>query len=113
MTSRRILVFEAHGDDMEFFAGGTIARFTSLGHSVTLVCATDNDKGSFELSALRGDVARVIARRRALLVARLVLLIHHDRAEPLNGREDGRAGTDRDAALAAPERLPSIDALTI
>lgn len=48
---KRILVFEAHGDDMEFFAGGTIARFASLGHDVTLVCATDNDKGSFELSA--------------------------------------------------------------
>jgi LmbE family N-acetylglucosaminyl deacetylase len=51
MTPKRILVFEAHGDDMEFFAGGTIAKFTSLGHAVTLVCATDNDKGSFELSA--------------------------------------------------------------
>ena len=53
---KRILVFEAHGDDMEFFAGGTIAKFARAGHDVTLVCATDNDKGSFELSAeeLRG-----------------------------------------------------------
>ena len=48
---KRVLVFEAHGDDMEFFAGGTIARFADLGHDVTLVVATDNDKGSFELSA--------------------------------------------------------------
>ena len=48
---KRVLVFEAHGDDMEFLAGGTIAKFTSVGHEVTLVCATDNDKGSFELSA--------------------------------------------------------------
>jgi LmbE family N-acetylglucosaminyl deacetylase len=48
---KRILVFEAHGDDMEFFAGGTIAKFARAGHDVTLVCATDNDKGSFELSA--------------------------------------------------------------
>jgi LmbE family N-acetylglucosaminyl deacetylase len=48
---KTILVFEAHGDDMEFFAGGTIAKFCALGHDVTLVCATDNDKGSFELSA--------------------------------------------------------------
>lgn len=53
---KRVLVFEAHGDDMEFFAGGTIAKFADAGHEVTLVCATDNDKGSFELSAdeLRG-----------------------------------------------------------
>lgn len=48
---KRILVFEAHGDDMEFFAGGTIAKFAALGHHVTVCCATDNDKGSFELSA--------------------------------------------------------------
>jgi LmbE family N-acetylglucosaminyl deacetylase len=48
---KKVLVFEAHGDDMEFFAGGTVAKFASLGHEVTVVCATDNDKGSFELSA--------------------------------------------------------------
>lgn len=47
---KRVLVFEAHGDDMEFFAGGTIAKFCALGHEVTVVVATDNDKGSFELS---------------------------------------------------------------
>lgn len=47
---KRVLVFEAHGDDMEFLAGGTIAKFAALGHEVTVVCATDNDKGSFELS---------------------------------------------------------------
>ena len=50
---KRVLVFEAHGDDMEFFAGGTIAKFAALGHEVTLVVATDNDKGSFELIVRR------------------------------------------------------------
>lgn len=48
---KRVLVFEAHGDDMEFFAGGTIAKFAALGHHVTVICATDNDKGSFERTA--------------------------------------------------------------
>ena len=48
---KRVVVFEAHGDDMEFLAGGTIAKFCALGHEVTVVVATDNDKGSFELSA--------------------------------------------------------------
>jgi N,N'-diacetylchitobiose non-reducing end deacetylase len=47
---KRILVFEAHGDDMEFMAGGTIAKFASLGHEVTVVCATDNEKGTFDLT---------------------------------------------------------------
>jgi LmbE family N-acetylglucosaminyl deacetylase len=53
MSSRRkrIVVFAAHGDDMEFTCGGTIAKFTDRGHSVALVVATDNDKGSFELTA--------------------------------------------------------------
>jgi LmbE family N-acetylglucosaminyl deacetylase len=51
MSPKRVLVFEAHGDDMEFFAGGTVAKFAAAGHEITLVCATDNDKGSFELSA--------------------------------------------------------------
>jgi LmbE family N-acetylglucosaminyl deacetylase len=45
---KRIIVFEAHGDDMEFFAGGTIAKFSALGHEVTVVCATDNEKGTFD-----------------------------------------------------------------
>jgi len=48
---KKVLVFEAHGDDMEFACGGTIAKFTDCGHEVALVVATDNDKGSFELSA--------------------------------------------------------------
>jgi LmbE family N-acetylglucosaminyl deacetylase len=66
---KRVLVFEAHGDDMEFFAGGTIAKFCALGHEVTLVVATDNDKGSFELSAdeLRGARDREINAASAIL----------------------------------------------
>lgn len=57
---KRVLVFEAHGDDMEFFAGGTIAKFAAAGHEVTVVCATDNDKGSFELS---GEELRAVRDR--------------------------------------------------
>jgi LmbE family N-acetylglucosaminyl deacetylase len=49
--TKRILVFEAHGDDMEFTCGGTIAKLADGGHEIALVVATDNDKGSFELSA--------------------------------------------------------------
>ena len=43
-----VLVFTAHGDDMEFYAGGTIAKLCMLGHEVHLVIATDNSKGTFE-----------------------------------------------------------------
>jgi LmbE family N-acetylglucosaminyl deacetylase len=44
------LVLTAHGDDMEFFAGGTIAKVCAAGYDVHLVMATDNGKGTFELT---------------------------------------------------------------
>lgn len=90
--SKRILVFEAHGDDMEFFAGGTIAKFASLGHEVTVVCATDNDKGTFELSA---DEMRAV-RDQELNGAAAVLGVR--RVIPL-GYSDG------DLAYDAPPRV--------
>lgn len=78
---KRVLVFEAHGDDMEFMAAGTIAKFCALGHEVTLVCATDNDKGSFELSA---DELRAVRDRelhgaaRVLGIQRVIALGYSD-----------------------------------
>ncbi|MEO8541723.1 MAG: PIG-L family deacetylase [bacterium] len=45
------LVLTAHGDDMEFFAGGTVAKLCALGWDVHVVLATDNARGSFELTA--------------------------------------------------------------
>ena len=56
--AKRVLVFAAHGDDMEFTCGGTIAKVTDRGHQVALVVATDNDKGSFELTAVQLRAAR-------------------------------------------------------
>src|SRR2546426_12107517 len=75
--------------------------------------APENKASSFELRAHRGGVASVVARGRALLVAGLVLLVHHDRAKPLDGREHGGAGPDRGAPLAPAQRAPRIGALAI
>ncbi|MCC6959257.1 MAG: PIG-L family deacetylase [Dehalococcoidia bacterium] len=44
------LVLTAHGDDMEFFAGGTIALLCERGWDVDVLIATDNSRGTFELS---------------------------------------------------------------
>jgi LmbE family N-acetylglucosaminyl deacetylase len=41
-----ILVIVAHPDDPEFFAGGSIARWTSEGHRVRYVIVTDGSKGN-------------------------------------------------------------------
>ena len=89
---KRVLVFEAHGDDMEFFAGGTVAKFAALGHEVSVVCATDNDKGSFELSS---DELRAV-RDKELNGAAAVLGVK--RVIPL-GYSDG------DLAYDAPPKV--------
>ncbi len=85
MTARqkRILVFGAHGDDMEFFCGGTIAKFTDRGHEVTLVVATDNDKGSFELTAeeLRGARDREIHGAAEVLGIKQVICLGYPDGE--------------------------------
>ena len=49
--SKTVLSVAAHGDDAEFMAGGTLARLATEGHDIYLAIATDNDRGSFRLSA--------------------------------------------------------------
>jgi len=44
-TPQQILVILAHPDDPEFFLGGSIARWTSLGHQVEYCLFTRGDKG--------------------------------------------------------------------
>ena len=46
-----ILSVAAHGDDAEFMAGGTLARLVGEGHELYMLIATDNDRGSYRLTA--------------------------------------------------------------
>ncbi|OGO52052.1 MAG: hypothetical protein A2148_06910 [Chloroflexi bacterium RBG_16_68_14] len=81
LRRKRVLVFEAHGDDMEFTSGGTIAKFADRGHEVTLVVATDNDKGSFELTAEELRAARdreVHGAAEVLGIQRVICLGYSD-----------------------------------
>ena len=49
---KTVLVVVAHADDMEFLAGGTVARFVDeKGYDVYEYILTDNSKGSYRLSA--------------------------------------------------------------
>lgn len=59
MEGKTVLVFSAHADDCEFFAGGTVARFASEGWDVIEVIATDNGRGSYEL-----DTEELVVRSR-------------------------------------------------
>ncbi|MTI96713.1 MAG: PIG-L family deacetylase [Firmicutes bacterium] len=42
---QRVLVFTAHPDDVELLAGGTLRRLHQLGSPITVVDATDGEKG--------------------------------------------------------------------
>jgi LmbE family N-acetylglucosaminyl deacetylase len=85
-VSKRVLVIVAHADDMEFFAGGTIAKMAGLGYEIREVIATNNERGTLdpEWSArFTADTRREEARRGAA-----VLGVNAD-VEFL-GYEDGR-----------------------
>ena len=60
--SKVVLSIAAHGDDAEFCAGGTLARMAAEGHDIYLCIATDNDCGSFRMSA---EELRAVARSEA------------------------------------------------
>jgi LmbE family N-acetylglucosaminyl deacetylase len=59
---KRVLSVAAHGDDAEFFAGGTLAKLVSQGYELHLAIATNNERGSFRLSL---EELRAIARPEA------------------------------------------------
>ena len=66
---------------------------------------------AFELRAIHGDIAAVIARRFLLLVARLLLLVHDDQAEIFERRENRGARSHHHARLAVPHAPPFARAL--
>ena len=58
-------------------------------------------------AADEGEVAGVVARRELLLVGGVLLLVHHDQAEVGDRREEGRAGAEHHARLAARAPVPT------
>ncbi len=47
-STKTVLVIVAHADDMEFMAGGTIARMADMGYAVHEVIATNNERGTLD-----------------------------------------------------------------
>lgn len=87
MTQRkRVLAIVAHADDMEFMAGGTIAKMADMGYEIREVIATNNERGTLSREwdeRFTADTRREEARRGAR-----VLGVNED-IEFL-GYEDGR-----------------------
>ncbi|MFQ5555342.1 MAG: PIG-L deacetylase family protein [Acidimicrobiia bacterium] len=79
----RALAVGAHPDDIEFGAGGTLARWAAAGAEVTMLIVTDGSKGTWDpsmaparLAAIRKDEQRRAAQK--LGAAHVVHLDHVD-----------------------------------
>jgi len=78
----RILIFGAHPDDPEWYAGGVAYRYTRRGHQVKMVSLTNGDAGHYQMFG-----APLAQRRReeaaaagACLGVEYVVLDNHDAA---------------------------------
>lgn len=69
-TPRRVLVFAAHPDDIDFGASATIARWTAAGASVSYCILTDGDAGGF--SADDRPAVAGLRRQEQLAAAEIV-----------------------------------------
>ena len=79
----RALAVGAHPDDIEFGAGGTLARWTAAGCELTMLVMTDGSKGSWDpevnpLDLLQTRRTEQEEAARILGAARVVFLDHVD-----------------------------------
>lgn len=81
----QILVVTAHPDDVDFGAGGTVARWTDAGIEVAYCLVTDGDAGGFDRSVPRADIPEI--RRAEQRAAAKVLGVEDVR---FLGYHDGR-----------------------
>jgi LmbE family N-acetylglucosaminyl deacetylase len=77
----RVLVVLAHPDDPEFFCGGTIARWTAEGRSVSYCLLTHGERGADEADADLQELSRTRVREQEaaakLLGVNEVLFLDH------------------------------------
>jgi LmbE family N-acetylglucosaminyl deacetylase len=76
----RVLAFGAHPDDLEFYAGGTLAKYADLGHHVTMAVVTNGDIGSSTHTMEEiGSIRHAEAKKSAGLIgADLIWVGYHD-----------------------------------
>ena len=96
LTPHRVLlaVF-AHPDDESFGPGGTLARYTTEGVEVWLVCATDGNAGTVEAPMLTGYASTGQLRAAELCCAAQTLGLAG--VDWLGYRDSGMAGAPENA----------------
>ncbi len=104
--ARRAMAIGAHPDDIEFGAGGTLARWAAAGCEATMLVVTDGSKGSWDAAT---DPARLVAVRReeqerAAGVLGVTTVIHLDEVDgELEYSMQLRAELCRQIRLARPD----------
>ncbi len=86
MPPKSVLVIVAHADDMEFMAGGAIARMADMGYTIRQVIATNNERGSLD----PGWSAEFTAEARREEARRGARVLGVDPDIEFLGYEDGR-----------------------
>lgn len=71
---QRIMAVFAHPDDLELYAGGTVARLTSDGKTVRSVKVTSGDMGSRKLKVTREELQKIRENEDAASMAKLGIL---------------------------------------
>ncbi len=81
--ARRVLAIGAHPDDIEFGAGGTLARWAADGCEATMLVVTDGSKGSWDAATDRGELVAVRREEqaRAAAVLGVTTVIHLDEVD--------------------------------
>lgn len=96
----RILAVGAHSDDMDFFAGGTLARFAAAGHAIGICSLTDGRSGG------KAETPEQLAERRRLEFLESAAVIG---AETFwAGYHDGMLTDDLPTRLAVAEIIRSF-----
>ncbi len=91
------------------FAGGT-----AVVPAFQRGCGRAQDNlGAFQPAAVDGQVARRVACAFLLLVAGVVLLVHHDQAQPGHGGEHRHTRAEHDPSRAAVCGQPALEALRV
>ncbi len=80
---QRVLAIGAHPDDIEFGAGGTLAKWANAGSHVTMLVVTDGSKGTWDPSVDPADLAatRRIEQEQAAAALGAAEILHLDRVD--------------------------------
>jgi LmbE family N-acetylglucosaminyl deacetylase len=112
----KILVIVAHPDDPEFFAGGTLALWSSAGHHVRYVIVTGGDKGNDDPNRTVDQLIATREQEQARAAAKLgifdMTFLRHKDGELFNTLELRRELV-REIRAFKPERVVTTDHATM